>query len=81
MAVEVAGQVVERDEVRERAVEGRLDLALILAQLGLDERQAEECVRLLLRGERPQLGDVTGQWLAVLADPQKALLRLAGLPR
>ena len=74
VAVQVAAQVVERDEARQRAGEGRLDLAAVLAQLRLDERQAEERVRLLLGGERPQLGAVTGQRLAVLADPQEALL-------
>ena len=74
MAVQVAAQVVERDEVRERAGERRLDLALVLAQLGLDERQAEERIRLLLRGEGPQLGGGTGERLAILADAQEALL-------
>ena len=47
---------------------------LVLAQLGLDERQAEEGVRLGLGGEGAQLGGVAGQRLAVLADPQEALL-------
>ena len=41
---------------------------------GLDERQAEEGVRLGLGGEGPQLGGVAGQRLAVLADAQEALL-------
>ena len=49
----------------------------VLAQLGLDERQAEEGVRLGLGGERPQLGVVTGEGLAVLVDAQEALLRQA----
>ena len=57
-----------------RAGERRLDLAPVLAQLGLDERQAEERVRLRLGGERPELGGVAGERLAVLADAQEALL-------
>ena len=74
MAVEVAAQVGQVDEGRQPAGQRRLDLAGVLAQLGLDERQAEERVRLGLGGERPQLGGVAGQRLAVLADPQEALL-------
>ena len=58
----------------QRAGQGGLDLALVLAQLGLDERQAEERVGLGLGGERAQLGVGAGQRLAVLADPQEALL-------
>ena len=46
----------------------------VLAQLGLDERQAEEGVGLRLGRERPQLGGGAGQRLAVLADAQEALL-------
>ena len=53
---------------------GGLDLAVVLAQLGLDERQVEEGVRLLLGRERPQLGVGAGQRLAVLADPLEAVL-------
>ena len=64
----------EVDERRQPAGQRRLDLAGVLAQLGLDERQAEEGVRLRLGRERPQLGVVAGQRLAVLADPQEALL-------
>ena len=60
--------------VGQPAGQRRLDLAGVLAQLGLDERQAEERVRLGLGRERPQLGRVAGQRLAVLADPQEALL-------
>ena len=47
---------------------------LVLAQLGLDEGQAEERVRLGLGGEGAQLGLGAGQRLAVLADAQEALL-------
>ena len=74
VAVEVAAQVLEPDEGRQRAREGRLELARLLAQLRLDVRQAEEGVRLGLGLERPQFGRVAGQGLAVLADPQEALL-------
>ena len=63
-----------------RPGERRLDLAAVLAQLGLDERQAEERVGLGLGRERPQLGGVAGQRLAVLADPQEALLGQAPAP-
>jgi hypothetical protein len=49
-------------------------ITLVLPQLGLDEWQAEEGIHLRLGGERPKLGGVTGQWLAVLADPLEALL-------
>ena len=41
-----------------RAGERRLDLAAVLAQLRLDERQPEELVRLGLGGEDPQLAAV-----------------------
>ena len=74
MAVQVAAQVAQGDEGREPSGEGRLDLAAVLAQLGLDEGQAEEGVRLCLRAERAQLGVRAGQRLAVVADAQEALL-------
>ena len=73
----VAPQVGERDEVRQAAGQGGFDLAPVLAQLGLDERQVEEGVGLGLGPERPQLGAVAGQRLAVLADAEEALLRQA----
>ena len=38
VAVQVAAQVAELDEARQAAGQGRLDLAAVLAQLGLDER-------------------------------------------
>ena len=75
VAVQVAAQVGDVDEGRQRARERRLDLAAVLAQLRLDERQAEEGVRLGLGRERPELGGVAGQRLPVLADPQEPLLR------
>ena len=74
MAVQVAAQVAQLDQAREPAGERGLDLALVLAQLGLDERQAEEGVGLGLGGERAELGLGTGERLAVLADPQEPLL-------
>ena len=42
--VQVAAQVLERDQPRQRAGLGRLDLAAILAQFRRDERQAERLV-------------------------------------
>ena len=62
---------------RQRPAQRGLDLAGVLAQLRLDERQAEERVRLGLGRERAELGGVAGQRLAVLADPQEPLLREA----
>ena len=53
--MQVAAQVGEVDQLRQGAGEGRLDLAAILAQLGLDEREAEEGVGLGFRGECPEL--------------------------
>ena len=72
--MQVAAQVGQGDQRRQRAGQRRLELAGVLAQLGLDERQAEERVGLGLGGEGPQLGGVAGQRLAVLADAQEALL-------
>ena len=75
VGVQVAAQVAERrSSGGSRPGQRRLDLAAVLAQLGLDERQVEERVRLRLGRERAQLGGVAGQRLAVLADPQEALL-------
>ena len=74
VAVQVAPQVGQGDEVRQRAREGGLELARLLAQLRLDVRQADEGVGLGLGREGPQFGRVAGQRLAVLADPQEALL-------
>ena len=74
VAVEVAAQVGERDQRRQPARARGLDLAAVLAQLGLDERQVEEAVRRGLVGERPQLGGVARQRLAVVVDAQEALL-------
>ena len=72
--MQVAAQVGQVDELRQPAGQRGLDLAAVLAQLRVDERQAEERVRLGLGGEGAQLGGVAGQRLAVLADPQEALL-------
>ena len=51
MGVAVALQIRPRDEPGQRAGQGRLDLAAILAQLGLDEGQAQEVVDLGLGRE------------------------------
>ena len=77
MAVEVAAQVGQVDERREPAGDRGLDLAMILAQLGLDVGQPEEGVRVRFGRERPELGGRTRERLAVLADAQVALLRQA----
>ena len=74
VAVQVAAQVAELDEARQRARPAPPRSRHVLAQLGLDERQAEEGVRLRLGGEGPELGGVAGERLAVLADAQEALL-------
>src|SRR4051794_39271676 len=74
VAVQVPAQVRLGDERRQAAGEGSLDLPGVLAQLGLDERQAEECVRVGLGREGAQLRVVTGERLAVLPDAQEALL-------
>ena len=47
---------------------------MVLAQLGLDEREVEERVRLFLGCERAELGGLAGERLAVLVDPQEAFL-------
>ena len=74
VAVQVAAEIAELEQAREGAGERRLDLAGVLAQLRLDEREAEEVVGLRLGGEGAQLGGVPGQRLAVLAEAQEALL-------
>ncbi len=48
VAVEVAADVLQRDELRQRAVPSRLQLAPVLAQLGLDVGETHEPVHLLL---------------------------------
>ena len=72
--MEVTPEVARGHEAREATGEGGLDLAPVLAQLGLDEREVEERVDLGLRGERPELGGLAGERLAVLPDPEEALL-------
>ena len=74
MAVEVAREVLEPDEVGEPGRQGGLDLTMVLAQLGLDEREPEEGVGIVFRGERPQLGVVAAERLAALTDAQETLL-------
>ena len=68
MAVEVALEVAERDQVREGPLGGRLELAAVLAELRLDVLESEQRVHLglglapvgLARGvvEHAVLGDV-----------------------
>ena len=67
MAVQVAAQVRQLDQARR--LEAGLELAAILAQLGLDVRQAEQRVDLLLGLEAVRLA---GRVLedAVLGDVQ-----------
>ena len=66
--------VVELDRCGSWPGERRLDLAFVLAQLGLDVREVEEGVGLLLGRERAQLGRVAGERLAGLqVDAQVAL--------
>ena len=72
--VEVAAEVRSRDQGRQAALVAGLDLAPVLAQLGLDVRQPEEAVRAGLVLERPELGGVALEWPAVLVDPEIALL-------
>ena len=62
------------DEGRQAALVAGLDLAPVLAQLGLDVRQAEEAVRAGLVLERAELGGVALERPAVLVDPEVALL-------
>ena len=78
MGVEVALEVGLGDEIRQAAGEGRLDLAAILAQLRLDERQPEKVICLRLRGEDAELTAlVRGDDLAGLVDPGEAVLAQA----
>src|SRR5439155_15218528 len=74
VAVAIAAEVAQLDEVREAAGHRRLDLTTILAQLRLDERQSEERVGLRLVAEGPELGVRSGEGLAILADPQEPVL-------
>ncbi len=74
VTVQVAGEVLEPDEGRHPAGERGLDLTLVLAQLRFDERQPEEGVGFLLGREGPELGVIARERLAVLADPEEALL-------
>ena len=80
VGVAVAPEVGLGDEDGERPGQSRLDLALVLPQLGLDEGQVEEAVGLRLGGERPELRVVARQDLAVVADPLEAVLGQAPAP-
>ena len=74
MRVQVAAQVRERHELRQRASGRRLQLAPALAQLGLDPREAELRVDLLLgRAAQRLAGRVVED--AVLRHVQPALHR------
>src|SRR5664280_3335589 len=73
----VAAKVRIRDEIRQAAVAGRLDLAAILAQLGWNLGEPEERVDLGLGGEGAELGGLPGRGLAVLAQAEEPLLRQA----
>jgi hypothetical protein len=77
VGVAIAPEVGLGNERRESPGPCRLDLTGVLAQLGLDERQIEERVRLGLGRERLQLRVRAGERLAVLADLQEAVLRQA----
>ena len=56
MGVQVAADLLERDQLGQLAGLGRLDLAAALAQLGLDVGQAEQLVDAGLVGEAVDLG-------------------------
>ena len=51
--MQVAAKIGELDEPRQAACDRCLDLAAVLAQLGLDVREVEERVDLGLGRERP----------------------------
>ena len=70
MGVQVALDVGKRDQLRQEALEGGLDLAVVLAQLGLDVRQSDLCVGFLL-GAAGDLGVILED--AVLVHLQAAL--------
>ena len=63
VAVQVAAQVLERDELRQRALRRRLELAAALAQLRRDPLEAEPLVDLLLGRAAGRLAGV------VVEDP------------
>jgi hypothetical protein len=53
VGVAITTEIRFRDELGKLAGDRRLDLALVLAQLRLDERQVEEALCLFLRREDP----------------------------
>ena len=73
--VEVPLQLLELDELGQRPLARRLQLAGVLAQLGRDELVAEELVQLLLVAVRDRLAGL-GVEDAVLGDREPAPLRL-----
>src|SRR5450759_1117937 len=75
VAMAIAPQIGLRHEHRQRARVTGLHLAAILAQFRLDERQAQEAVRLLFCREGPKFGPLGG--LAIGAKAKKARLRQA----
>ncbi len=54
VTVQVAADIVELDEIRQRAVLGRLDLAAVLAQLGRDPGHVQPMIERLLVLRREQ---------------------------
>ena len=74
--VEIAADVVERHEIREVPLEGRLDLAPVLPDLGRDPRQAHGLVDVLLLLARDALVVLLADD-AVLVDREPLLLREA----
>ena len=75
VGVQVALEVAQLDELRQRALARRLQLAGVLAELGWDELVAEERVELLLVAVRDRLAGVD-DGDAVLGDRETAPLRL-----
>src|SRR5204862_2217042 len=66
--VEISPHVLSRDEGRERAAGGRLDLAVSLAQLGADPCKAERLIDPFLR--------VAGDRVVVLGPEDPVLVEL-----
>ena len=74
MAVQVAPQIRELDQLRQRAALGGLDLAAVLAQFGRHVRESQRCVdpRLVLAGDARVVVDLVQ---AVLVQLEPALDR------
>ena len=92
--VAIAVQVAELDELWQAApsmtereatiwparLHGRLDLAPILTELGLDPGQVEEAIDALLVGEGAQLRRLPGERLAISPEPRETVLREGPAP-